>query len=69
MAFSYKNKRGHMYWLHSKDVKLKSTGKIQKIFFFSKDKESHGGSITMPSGFEVIESERTGLPMLKKKLN
>jgi len=44
-------------------VKLRS-GKIQRIFFFSK---SSSGSIDMPDGYKVIESKRTGLPLLKKK--
>jgi hypothetical protein len=64
MAFSVKSKKtGQTYWLHCKDVRLKSTGKIQRIYYFSKDPT---GAIDMPTGFKVIESERTGLPLLKK---
>jgi len=44
-------------------VRLRS-GRVQRIFFFSKDSS---GSIDMPEGYEVVESERTGLPLLKKK--
>ena len=64
MAFSYKNRKGQTYWLHFKDVRLKSTGKIQRIYYFSKDPK---GAIDLPPGFKVIESARTGLPLLKKK--
>lgn len=59
MGFSYTNSRGQTYWLHSRKAKSGAT-----LFFFSKKKE---GSIDLPEGFEVIENERTGLPMVKKK--
>ncbi len=61
--FSHTNRKGDVYYLHTKEVKLRS-GRVQRIFFFSKDSS---GSIDMPEGYEVIESERTGLPLLKKK--
>jgi hypothetical protein len=48
--------------LHTREVKLRG-GKIQRIFFFSKDSSN---SIDMPEGYEVIESKKTGLPLLKK---
>jgi len=60
--FSHTNSRGQTYWLHSKDVRLRG-GKIQTIYYFSKDQS---GSIDLPAGFKVIESSRTGLPLLKK---
>jgi hypothetical protein len=61
--FSYRNSKGDEYWLHSKDVRLRG-GRMQRIFFFSKDPTN---SIDMPEGYIVIESKRTGLPLLKKK--
>ena len=61
--FSHRNSKGDEYWLHSKDVTLRG-GRIQRIFFFSKDPTN---SIDMPEGYDVIESKRTGLPLLKKK--
>jgi len=60
--FSHTNSKGQTYWLHSKDVKLRG-GRIQRIYYFSKDSS---GSIDLPDGFRVIESKRTGLPLLKK---
>jgi len=60
--FSHKNSKGTTYYLHTKDVKLRG-GRMQKIFFFSKDS---AGSIDMPNGYKVIENKRTGLPLLKK---
>ncbi len=65
MAFSYKNSKGQTYFLNSKDVTLKSTGRVQTIYFFSKDERSTAlGEV--PSGKKVVENERTGLPFLKK---
>ena len=59
MAYSYKNKKGQIYWLHSREVK---TG--AKLFFFSKKPEE---SIDLPPSYQVFENPRTGLPMVKKK--
>jgi len=60
--FSHKNSKGTVYYLHTRDVKLRGD-RMQKIFFFSKDS---AGSIDMPNGYKVIENKRTGLPLLKK---
>jgi hypothetical protein len=65
MAFSYKNSKGQTYFLNSKDVTLKSTGRVQTIYFFSKD-ERNTALNEVPSGKKVVENERTGLPFLKK---
>ncbi len=65
MAFEYKNSKGQTYYLHSKDVKLRS-GRNQRIYFFARDIRA-GSLDTIPEGFSVIENKRTGLPILKKK--
>jgi len=54
MGFSYKNKKGNTYYLHSKG----------RLFFFSKNP---AGGIDLPDGFSIIENKKTGLPMLKRK--
>ncbi len=65
MAFQYKNAKGQDYFLHMREVKLRS-GRMQTIYFFSK--EAGKGAINeLPSGFMVVENQRTGLPILKKK--
>ena len=69
MAYSYKNKKGQDYFLHSKDVTLKSTGRVQTIYYFAKEVKSGAGVTALdsiPSGKTVVENERTGLPFLKK---
>tara|TARA_B100000683_G_C12408526_1_gene522747 strand:+ start:109 stop:306 length:198 start_codon:yes stop_codon:yes gene_type:complete len=65
MAYEHTNSKGNTYYLNSKDVTLKSTGRVQTIYFFSKDKRSTG--CDLPSGKQVIENSKTGLPMLKNK--
>ena len=54
MAFEYKNSRGKTYYLHNKG----------RLFFFSKDQ---AGAVDMPAGYKVVESQKTGLPLLKKE--
>ncbi|MFH1831746.1 MAG: hypothetical protein ABH827_02980 [bacterium] len=66
MAHSVKSKKsGKTYYLHSKDVKLKGD-RIQKIFYFAGEVKE-GALNALPAGYDVVENERTGLPMLKKK--
>ena len=54
MAFSYRSRKsGKTYYLHKKG----------RLFYFSGDPK---GGIDMPGGYKVVESDRTGLPLLKK---
>ena len=64
MAFSYKNKKGVTYYLHSKNVTLRG-GRKQTIYFFARDVRP-GALDKVPAGYKVIETERTGMPVLKK---
>lgn len=57
--FIYKNKKGKKFWLH-----MKQRGK-GVLYFFSKKPE--GAINDLPKGFAVIENEKTGMPMLKRK--
>jgi hypothetical protein len=63
MGYEHKNTKGNTYHLNSKDVTLKSTGRVQTIYYFSKDRRSTG--CDLPSGKVVVENSKTGLPMLK----
>lgn len=65
MAFSYTNKKGVTYYLHFKDVTLRG-GKQQRIYFFARDVRD-GALDEVPEGMEVMETERTGMPVLKRK--
>ncbi|MBI5553245.1 MAG: hypothetical protein HY917_00725 [Candidatus Diapherotrites archaeon] len=55
MVFEYTNKKGTKYYLNQRG----------RLYFFSR--KSSADSIDLPSGYQVVESESTGLPMLKKK--
>lgn len=66
MAYSVKSKKsGKMYFLHSKEVTL-AGGRKQVIFYFA-GVAGAGALNAMPAGYELMENERTGLPMLRKK--
>lgn len=65
MAFEFTNKKGVKYYLHGKDVTLKG-GRKQKIFFFARDVRPDALN-AVPEGYAVKETEKTGMPVLKKK--
>jgi hypothetical protein len=64
MAFEFINKKGVKYFLHSKNVTLKG-GRQQVIFFFARDVRP-GSLDSVPAGYKVIETAKTGMPILKK---
>ena len=64
MAFSYANSKGQTYYLHKKDVTLKN-GRAQTIYFFARDVRD-GSLNAVPAGYAVMETSRTGMPVLKK---
>ena len=63
-AFSYTNKKGQTYYLHTRDVTLKN-GRVQTIYFFARDVRD-GALEAVPAGYEVMETKRTGMPVLKR---
>jgi hypothetical protein len=65
MAYAFTNSKGVTYYLHFKDVNLKG-GRQQRIFFFARDIRD-GSLDEVPDGYKVIETTRTGMPILKKK--
>ncbi len=65
MAFTFKNSKGVTYYLHFKDVNLKG-GRQQRIFFFARNIRDDSLD-AVPDGYKVIETTRTGMPILKKK--
>jgi hypothetical protein len=65
MAYEFTNSKGTKYYLHFKDVNLKG-GRTQRIYYFARDIRS-GSLDQVPSNYRVIETERTGMPILKKK--
>lgn len=65
MAFSYTNSKGDTYYLHGKKVTLKN-GRVQQIYYFARDVRPAESLDAVPAGYEVFETERTGMPVLKK---
>lgn len=64
MAYSYTNKKGVKYYLHKKDVTLRG-GRKQTIYYFARDVRNEAID-KVPDGYKVMETERTGMPVLKK---
>jgi hypothetical protein len=54
-----------LYTLYTELVHLRN-GKNQVIYFFSKRTPKSGTPTTLPDGYQVKESKRSGLPYLKK---
>ena len=65
MAFSVvSNKSKKTYFLHARLQKLKGG---QEVTLYNFAGEAKAGAIdAIPAGMEVMENERTGLPMLRK---
>ena len=63
-AFSYTNSKGQTYYLHTREVTLKN-GRVQRIYFFARDVRD-GALEEVPAGYQVVETKRTGMPVLKK---
>jgi hypothetical protein len=67
MSFSVVSKKsGKTYYLHLKQQERKGGG-ITNLYYFGGEKKE-GAQKALPEGYLVIENERTGLPMLKKKV-
>ena len=66
MAYSYENSKGQTYYLHSKEVTLRG-GRLQRIYWFAKAVNDENAIEELPEGFEVIESQKTGLPITRRK--
>ena len=63
-AYSYTNSKGQTYYLHTREVTLKN-GRTQRIYFFARDVRD-GSLEAVPEGYQVVETTRTGMPVLKK---
>ncbi len=65
MAYTYTNSKGQQYILHTKDVTLKN-GRVQTIYFFAREPKEEGVLDAVPAGYEVMETKRTSMPVLKR---
>ncbi|MPM83089.1 hypothetical protein SDC9_130152 [bioreactor metagenome] len=64
-AYSYTNSKGQTYYLHTREVTLKN-GRVQTIYFFAREVRD-GSLAAVPAAYTVVETKRTGMPVLKKK--
>jgi hypothetical protein len=65
MAFSVVSKKtGKTYYLHGRDQVLRNGLKVRLYYFSTKIGE--GALDALPQGYEIAESDRTGLPILRK---
>lgn len=64
-AYSYTNSKGQTYYLHTRDVTLKN-GRVQTIYYFARDVRPGQALAAVPAGYEVVETKRTGMPVLRK---
>jgi hypothetical protein len=63
-SYGYTNSKGQTYYLHTREVTLKN-GRVQRIYFFARDVRA-GALDAVPAGYNVVETKRTGMPVLKK---
>ena len=63
----YTNIKGQEYYLFYKDIKLKYD-RVQRIYFFTRTNEASTGSVPteLPEGYEVYETVKTKLPVVRK---
>ena len=65
MAYSTVSKKsGKTYYLHSKQVTLRG-GHKQTIYYFAGSAGANAMD-RLPNGFQIVENQRTGLPLLKR---
>jgi len=63
IPFTYTDSKGRDWHLHTKEVTLRN-GHNQTIYFFARNERA--GRCELPAGFEVMETKRTGMPVLRK---
>lgn len=64
-TYSHTNSKGVTYYLNSQEVTLRG-GKVQTIYFFSKDDRTGTTGTSLPEGRVVNENPRNGFLTLKK---
>lgn len=53
------------WMLYNRQVALNG-GRQQTIYFFAKNEPKSGSPAELPTGFQVLVTERTGMPILKR---
>ena len=63
-TFTFVNSKGQTYYLHGKHITLKN-GHQRLIYFFARDERPEFAMSQVPEGMEVMETQRTGMPVLR----
>jgi hypothetical protein len=64
--YSYTNSFNKTYYLHAKDVVLKSSNYSNTVYYFASNPKE-GVLDAVPDGWEVVEISLNKLPVLKRK--
>jgi len=64
MAYQHTNSRGQVYTLHRRAVKVQGSERTLHYFSLTAGPDAIDA---LPAGYLVVESPRTGLPLLKRK--
>ncbi len=66
--YSHTNSKGKTYYLFAKDIKLKNSDKVRRIYFFAKDPNNKKGiPLAEVPADRVVSETKTGMLVLKKK--
>ena len=65
MVYKYTNSKGKDWYLHT----VKSTRGYNLYYFSGIEKARPDRQIDLPPEFEVIENPRSGLPVVRRKLD
>ena len=65
MGLRHTNAKGQDYYLHSKQFTL-GNGEQQRIFYFARNERPAEALEAVPTGYGIVESQKTGLPFLKR---
>lgn len=63
MPYTFRNSKGDTYYLHCTTAGKNNEG---ELYYFAK-RAGENAVDKLPDDFRVIESDRTGLPVVKKK--
>lgn len=64
-AYTFTNSKGIEWTLHKMDVVLRN-GHKQVIYYFAQHENTAFSIDEIPAGMRVMETTRTGMPVLKK---
>lgn len=63
MPYTFRNSKGDLYFLHRTTAGRNNDG---ELLYFAKS-QNQNTIDELPDGYRVVESDRTGMPVVKKK--